>query len=127
MSIPAITDMIIRLKNGYNAKLLSVNVNYSKKVLNILNVFYKEGFIRGYQINGNIIKIFLKYSETNYAMVQEIKQISKPGSRKYISLKELYSLQNTFGVYILSTSKGFISHLEALKNKVGGELYIYVK
>jgi small subunit ribosomal protein S8 len=127
MAIPVITDMIVRLKNGYKAKLLSVNINFSRKIINILTVLYKEGFIRGYKIDKNIIKVFLKYSETANPIMQEMYQISKPGSRKYISLKELYNFKNTFGVYILSTSKGFLSHTEAINNNVGGELYIYIK
>ena len=79
----------------------------------------KEGFIRSYKIDSNQLDIYLKYRK-NKSVIMELKRISKPGKRLYITNKDLYKKKK--GIYILSTSMGIITDLQAKKLNVGGEL-----
>ena len=66
--------------------------------------------------------ITLKYTEKAVPAISEIKRVSKPGLRKFVSVPEIPAVLNGMGLAILSTSKGVMSGVEARKAKVGGEL-----
>nr|YP_008475403.1 ribosomal protein S8 [Thraustotheca clavata]AGS55526.1 ribosomal protein S8 [Thraustotheca clavata] len=118
-----LSNFFSKIKNGYLAKKYKINQNKSKQVINILNVLIKEGLIKSYQIskkNENIIYIYLKYNK-NKAVIQQITKISKPSKRVYIKNKELFKIKKR-GLYILSTSYGVITDIQAKKLNLGGEL-----
>ena len=52
-----VSDSLIRIKNGLSTKLFSVNLKYSKYILNIIKVLYTEGFILGYNIKRDLKNI----------------------------------------------------------------------
>jgi small subunit ribosomal protein S8 len=54
-------------------------------------------------------------------VIELIKRISRPGLRVYKSSKDLTSIPG-FGVAILSTSKGIMTHVSAKLKGVGGEV-----
>ena len=56
----------------------------------LLNVLWSEGFILGYtKIDSKHLKIFLKYKKGKPA-INSIKLISKPSTRIYYSVKQLW-------------------------------------
>ena len=115
-----LSNLFSKIKNGYLAKKSKIVQQKSKQSINILNILVKEGFIRSYKINSkNQLDIYLKYRK-NKAVIIEIKRLSKPGKRLYINNKDLY--QNKKGFYIISTSIGILTDLQAKKLNVGGEL-----
>lgn len=118
-----ISDMIARIKNGQRARLLEISIIKSHLCIDILNVLYREGYIRGYSVKTtkNMIYVYLKYID-NKPVITEIKRISKPGRRYYINNKQLDDLYNGLGILILTTSKGVISNRLAKEYKLGGEL-----
>jgi small subunit ribosomal protein S8 len=114
-----LSNLFSKIKNGFLSKKTKIIQPNSKQCINILNIFIKEGFIRSYKINSkNQIEIYLKY-KNNKSIINEIQRISKPGKRFYIKNKELYIKKQ--GFYILSTSLGILTDLEAKKWNVGGE------
>jgi small subunit ribosomal protein S8 len=117
-----ISDMLIRLKNGYNAKKTLVFVKYSKTCLNILHLLYLEGFINGFSITKNgFILVKLKYFR-NDNIYKNYFRISKPGRRIFLSSKQLkqYFSKKTF--VVISTNKGLFLHTYAILQNIGGEV-----
>ena len=114
-----LSNLFSKIKNGYLANKSKITNQKSKQIINILNIFVKEGFIRSYKINSNQLDIYLKYRK-NKSVIIELKRLSKPGKRLYKNNKELYKKKK--GIYILSTSMGLVTDLQAKQLNVGGEL-----
>ena len=115
-----LSNLFSKIKNGYLSNKSKITHQKSKQIINILNIFIREGFIKTYKINSkNQLDIYLKYKK-NIAVISEIKRLSKPGKRLYITNKDLYKKKS--GFYIISTSVGILTNLQAKKLNVGGEL-----
>ena len=118
-----LSNFFSKIKNGYLAKNYKITQYKSKQIIKILNIFLKEGLIKSYTIskkNQNIIYIYFKY-KNNQSIINKIIRISKPSKRIYIKNKDLFKIKKR-GFYILSTSYGIITDLEARKLNLGGEL-----
>ena len=117
-----LSNLFSAIKNGYLSKKSIIITQKSKQSINILNILIREGFIKTFKIsaqNPHQIQIYLKYKD-NQAVLKEIQRLSKPSRRLYIKNKELYKKKR--GFYILSTSIGILTDLDAKKLNVGGEL-----
>jgi small subunit ribosomal protein S8 len=115
-----LSNLFSKIKNGYLSKKTRITHQYSKQSINILNILIKEGFIKSYKLNSNNqIDIYLKFKNNKPAVI-DIIRISKPGKRLYIKNKELYIKKK--GFFIISTSKGVLTDLQAKKLNIGGEL-----
>jgi small subunit ribosomal protein S8 len=120
-----VADMLTRIRNGQQAKHQSVTLNSSNLKEEIARVLKEEGYILGYDVqplenNLKSITIQLKYYHGR-PVIERILRISRPGLRVYKPFKELPSIPG-FGVAILSTSKGVMTHIAARTNGVGGEI-----
>jgi small subunit ribosomal protein S8 len=118
-----LSNFFSKIKNGYLAKKNKIIQFKSKQIISILNILIKEGLIRSYQIskkNKNIILIYLKYNN-NKPTIQQIIKISKPSRRIYIKNKDFFYLKKR-GIYLISTSLGLFTSLQAKKLNIGGEL-----
>ena len=118
-----LSNFFSKIKNGYLAKKNKITQHKSKQIIKILNILIKEGLIKSYTFckkNKNIINIFYKYNN-NKKIIYQIIKISKPSKRIYIKNKDLFKIKKK-GLYILSTSYGIITDLEAKKLNLGGEL-----
>lgn len=114
-----ISNLFSKIKNGFLSKKTKIVQQESKQILYILNILIKEGFIKNYKIiEKKQIIIYLKY-KNNKSVIKNIKRISKPGKRIYIKNKDLYKKK---GFFIISTSYGLLTLLEAKKLNTGGEL-----
>ncbi len=119
-------DMLTRIRNGQRARKESVLAPASKLRSNVLEVFKREGFIRGfsqYEVRPGVneIKIELKYHEGE-PVIRELRRVSKPGRRVYSGIKDLPRVYNGLGISILSTPRGVLSDAEARAANVGGEV-----
>lgn len=119
-----IGDMLTRIKNGYLAKNAVVEVPYSKIKEEIAKILVKEKFLKNYQVRENKFKklvLELKYQNGKPA-VEGVKRVSKPGVRIYASADKIPLPKFGLGITLVSTSKGIMSHKEARKKKLGGEV-----
>ena len=126
-----IADMLTRIRNGYQAKMTTVDVApYSKVKAEIAKILKKEGYIDNYSVTGEGIEkkiaVTLKYSASNEKVVTGIKRISKPGLRVYAKGNNIPKVLNGLGIAIISTSEGMMTDKEARKKHVGGEVIAYV-
>ena len=120
-----IADMLTRIRNSQKAKHLTVSMGASKVKEDILRVLKEEGYILDYRVDVaenqfKKITVDLKYYHGR-PVIEKIKRISRPGLRVYKSSKDLASVPG-FGVSILSTSRGVMTHVKARADGVGGEI-----
>ena len=125
MVIDPISDMLTTIRNGLKARLFSVQTPASNLKGEIARVMKEAGYITDAVTTTEFPKqlvITLKYTEKAVPVITEMKRISKPGLRKFVSVPEIPAVLDGMGLAILSTSKGVMSGAEAKKAKVGGEL-----
>ena len=125
MTLDPISDMLTSIRNGLKARLHSVETPASALKGEIARVLKQEGYIEDAKVTEEFPKklvITLKYSDRAVPAITEIKRVSKPGYRRFVSVKEIPSVLDGMGLAVLSTSKGVMSGAEARKQKVGGEL-----
>lgn len=120
-----VADMLTRIRNGQQAKHQYVSMNSSKLKEEVARVLQEEGYIESYHVeslenNSKLLTIKLKYYQGK-PVIERIKRISRPGLRIYKSYKQLTSIPG-YGVSILTTSKGVMTHVAAKNQCVGGEV-----
>jgi small subunit ribosomal protein S8 len=121
-----IGDMLTRLRNAAMRGKSTVMVPGSKMRIRVLDVLADEGYIRGYESGSDerghpMIEVSLKYFEGAPA-IREMKRVSKPGRRVYMSVNDIPQVRQGLGVSIVSTSKGVMSDANARAANVGGEV-----
>jgi small subunit ribosomal protein S8 len=120
-----IADMLTRIRNGQQAKHQQITLISSRLKEEIVRVLKEEGYIEDFSVeplknNLKLMTVKLKYYHGR-PVIALIKRISRPGLRSYRSSKKLTSIPG-FGVAILSTSQGIMTHIAAKMKGVGGEV-----
>ena len=120
-----VADMLTRIRNGQQAKHQHVKLFSSNLKEEIARVLKEEGYISDFSVealdnNLKSITLNLKYYHGR-PVIEKIKRISRPGLRVYKSSKDLSSVAG-FGVAIISTSRGVMTHVKARADGVGGEI-----
>jgi len=127
MSIDTISNFLTIIRNGISASKVTVIAPYSKMKARMARILKDEGFIRDFEIieKPDVVKkelkIYLKY-HSGESVIHEIKRISKSGRRKYKGSKKIDPIIGGLGLSIVSTSQGIMSHLQAKKLGIGGEV-----
>ena len=126
-----IADMLAKVQNAAKVGHEKVDVPTSKMKLEIVKILKTEGYIKNFkkvqdENDHSIIRIFLKYDDSNKAVIHGMKKISTPGRRVYSGYKELPRVYNGYGTLIVSTSSGVTTGKKASEKMVGGELICQV-
>jgi len=119
-----LADMLTRIRNAQMAEKSSVRMPSSKLKVAVAEVLKSEGYIGGYQIEGEVkplLAIDLKYFEGR-PVIEEIKRVSRPGLRQYKAKDELPKVRGGLGVSIVSTNRGVMTDRAARAAGVGGEV-----
>lgn len=116
-----LSNFLSSFQNHAIAKKLVMRHKNTQLIIRLLDVFIQEGLIRGYKLlPQQQLLIYLKYQQ-NKPFFSKIQILSKPGKRLYI--KTAWFQKNAkFGLYIISTSLGFLTDRQARQLNVGGEL-----
>lgn len=124
-----IADMLTRIRNAIMAEKKDVDIPLSKIKLEISKIFKREGYISDYKVDkefpGKII-VDLKYKDKKKNVIEGLKKISKPGLRVYADTDSIPEVLGGLGLAVLSTSKGLMTGKECKKNRIGGEVLIYI-
>lgn len=124
--------MLTRIRNAILVKSRNVKVLRTNLTLRISEILKTEGFIESFEESGEIfltknkmiykyIYITLKYKgvrQTPY--ITQLKRISKPGLRVYVSCKNIPKVLGGIGVAVFCVSKltkDLIFNLNSLKFK----------
>jgi small subunit ribosomal protein S8 len=124
-----IAEMLTRIRNAQRAGKSEVLITASRLKLAIAGILQKEGFIETVSEDGTDnmkkIKIGLRYYKISNTeklpAIKEIRRISKEGQRMYVRNKDIKNVKKSYGISIISTSKGVMTGSEARKNGLGGE------
>jgi len=129
MLTDSVADMLTRIRNANQMKSEKVEMSSSKERLGIAKILKSEGYIVDFKQTGDVKKVLtitLRYLENGDRVLTNLKRISKPGLRVYVSHTELPRVLNGYGIAIVSTSKGLLTDEEARKASIGGEILAYV-
>lgn len=151
----SLSHFFSHVKNAQKSRILVIEHPQSKVIISILDTLQDCGYIRGYRIQkkntifsdnfkntkySQKIEILLKYKNEK-PVINEILRISKPSKRIYVSVKKfahfsekknetcninLSPLLFMKGIFILSTSKGIMSHITAFRLNIGGEVLCHI-
>lgn len=116
-----LSDMLIRIKNGYVSKKINVVVRHSYFCVKVLEMLYSHGFINGYFIIGNNAVVKLKYYQNDHVF-KNLNIVSKPGRRIYCSVKEIKKKYYYKNFVLVSNKYGIMTHRESITNNCGGEV-----
>lgn len=122
-------NMLANIQNGQLVNKSFILQKKTKFCESLLNILWDEGYISGYKIvtkKKNILKIYLKYSK-NLPVISSLNSLTKPGKRIYYSINQLWKINSTKGLLIISTNKGLLTLSDCKKFKVGGEPIVIVK
>jgi small subunit ribosomal protein S8 len=119
-------DMLTRIRNAQLVRKSHVDIPASKLKMSVGKILVEEGYAEELvepdaEKGERSFRLKLKYYK-NQAVIEEIKRISKPGRRHFVSKDEIPMVYQGLGISILSTSKGVISGRQAYKLGVGGEV-----
>lgn len=117
--------MFASIKNGQMAKRNYILHRRKKLSESFLKILWKEGFILGYTVEFNNIKIFLKYNNKT-PVINSLKLISKPSRRIYYTIKQIWKIDSNKSFIIFSTNRGLKSIIECKKLNIGGEPFIII-
>ena len=125
-----IADMLTRIRNAGTASSDEVRIPVSRLKEEIAGLLAREGYVRGYRVEGNEPKrelvVELKYGSDRSSAISGLQRISKPGRRVYADRTSLPRVQGGLGVAVLSTSQGVLTDRQAARRGVGGEVLCYV-
>ncbi len=128
-STDPIADMLTRIRNAIMVGKNEVTMPSSKLKVTIAKELKKAGYIIGVDVESakprDILKVTINKAGEN-SVINEIKRLSKPGRRVYVSAQEIPKVKNGRGIVLVSTSKGVITGTDAIKQKLGGELLLSV-
>lgn len=123
MIIDPIADLLTRIRNGYLARLGTVEAPYSKLKAEILRILKKNGHIVDFSVSEDSHTFVITLQDvrkTKY--VPSFRRISRPGQRIYVKSSDIKKSRNGYGIFILSTPRGIVTGYEAHALGVGGEL-----
>ena len=124
-STDPIADMLTRVRNATMAGKNEVRLPSSKLKQTVAEQLKKAGYLEAVKVEKAkpqdelIITIFAEGSEPVFT---EIERVSKPGRRVYAGVSDIPKVKNGRGIVLVSTSKGVMTGVEAIKQRLGGEL-----
>lgn len=120
-----IADMLTRIRNAQAVLRPIVSIPFSNFKYRIAKILEREKFIEKVEKRSKgktkEIKVFLKY-DNGISGILDLKKISKPGQRIYLSAREIRSVRGGYGIAIISTQKGLMTDKEARRQRLGGEV-----
>ena len=124
MSHDIVADALNEIKNASRARKEKITIKISSKLLiEILGIMETKGYVKSYKYNPENNSV-----EIHIGNVKECKAI-KP--RYYVTKDEIekyirrYLPARDYGVIVISTNKGLMTHEEVLEKKIGGSLVAF--
>lgn len=124
-----IADLLTRIRNAVLVGKNEITVPSSKLKVVVANELKKAGYITDVKVEKakprDLLVITINKEGEN-ATINEIKRLSKPGRRVYVSANDIPKVKSGRGIVLVSTSKGVVTGQEAVKQRLGGELLLSV-
>ena len=125
MSDP-IADMLTRIRNGQQAKKVSVSMPAAKLKSAVAQVLQDEGYVERHDTAPNAdgkptLTVTLKYFDGR-PVIEKIHRVSRPGLRRYSGSGGIPEVLGGLGIAVVSTSRGLMTGRQAQAQGVGGEV-----
>ena len=121
-----IADMLSRIRNAITAGHKTTRIPSSGFKVELARILKEQGYVSDWKITEDsgrkTISVNLAYTSNKESVIKEIKRISKPSRRVYVSKTEIPRVKGGLGICVLSTSKGIMTGSEARSQGIGGEL-----
>ena len=128
-STDPIADLLTRIRNAVMVGKNEITVPSSKIKVVVAKELKKAGYVTGVKVEAgkprDILVVTINEPGEN-STINEIKRLSKPGRRVYVSAADIPKVKSGRGIVLVSTSKGVVTGTEAKKQKLGGELLLQV-
>lgn len=109
---------------------LAIKIVYSRRMHGLLKILHSRSIISAYTVfrqNGTwFIKIYPAYHK-GARLIKSFTLVSTPARAYYVSRQSLFFLakRSGTGLYLISTSRGIVTHSEALCMGISGFLLGY--
>ena len=128
MLIDPLADTLSMIKNYENARKREVVVKpTSKLIADVLRVVQQEGFIGEFEFiddgKAGKFRIALLGKINNCGVIRPRHAVKRDGYEKW---EKRYLPAAGFGVLVVSTPKGIMTHAQAMEQGIGGRLLAYV-
>jgi small subunit ribosomal protein S8 len=121
-----ISDMLARIRNACLIGSKTTLVKFSSINVGILNVLKSDGYISDFVYpceEKYMIRVTLKYDDNHSSVIRFLRRISKSSRRVYSPKDRLRKFRKEqFSTILVSTSKGVMSHIDAIHMNLGGEV-----
>jgi small subunit ribosomal protein S8 len=121
-----LADMFARIRNAGTAGHEKVEIPSSNLKIAVAKILKSEGYIKNFRViddrRQGVLRVYLKYDETNRHVIQGIRRVSRPGLRRYYRKERLPRILGGLGIAILTTSHGVMTDREARTEGIGGEV-----
>jgi small subunit ribosomal protein S8 len=120
-----IGDAFTIIRNGVMVQKEEVMIPHSILLTKVCDILKNEGYIENFAEvdlgNYKQLKVYLRYQDKKSAITQ-LKRVSRPGRRVYVSGNDVPVALNGYGVTLMSTSSGILTDKEAKEKGTGGEV-----
>jgi len=113
-------DFLIHTKNVAIARGKTLEIRHTKLIFAVAKAMVRAGYLSDVKKVDHKIEAKLVYRKKE-PLLMDVKLVSKPGLRIYISVDDLRKVK-TPTIYIISTPGGVLTSSEAIKKNVGGEI-----
>ncbi|MDD5103568.1 MAG: 30S ribosomal protein S8 [Candidatus Peribacteraceae bacterium] len=117
-----IGDLLTRVRNAQAVGRTQCRAPWSTLKLQLCELLVREKLLQSVTVEGTAPKQELVITFLTDRPALSLKRVSTPGRRVYRAVDELKSVENGFGIAVLTTSQGIITDREARLKKIGGEL-----
>lgn len=121
-----LADMLTRIRNAGTARFDKVDIPASQMKISLARILKEEGYIKNFKIikdkKQGVLRVYLKYDDTNQPLINGLKRVSKPSRRVYAGKDEIPQILGGLGIAVVSTSKGVLTDREARRQGIGGEV-----
>ena len=123
-----VASALSKINNAEKANKMECTIKIVSKMLkSIFDIMRDNGYIAGYEEfasdRGNYIKVTLNHSINQCGAIKPRFHI---GLNEFISFEKRFLPAKDFGLLIISTNKGLMTHYDARKQDRGGAVIAYV-
>lgn len=119
-----IANMLTAILNAQRVQKERVTIPYSVFKESLARFFQERGLVSAQRVqSGPTPKLILTLAYTNgKAKIYNLRRLSKPGLRRYVSCADLPYNGGRPGFYVISTAHGLMDEKQAREKQLGGEL-----
>lgn len=123
-----LNDIINEIKNSARIGMKEIEITPAARIIGrVLKVMQDYNYIRSFEViddnRGGKFKVIIGDSINNCGVIKPRLAVKRSDLERY---EARFLPAQDFGILIMTTTKGIMSHIEARKQGVGGKLLAYV-